>query len=295
MDNKEAIENLKLVLSSPRPRSSDTVRNYLSVANKFLSFVGNGTTPTDRHVRQYFIAQREKGIKESTLQATFTALKKFYQANAWPWPFTKDDRPEIEGEEETPGFTMEEVAELIRHKDEYSKGERFYLALATTYAPRRVELARIKKLDIKDHTIKIDTAKKGEKRTHLIPDEIMPYIEEYHPKKHDVSSLSHMFSRICRKGLGERRKGYGWHSFRRTLVTVLPTVLAKNDKPLTYIGYFLRWSRRTTAATFLGVAMGGRYTRLGLLNEDPFFIDKEIFTVHPFLQYWGNINKGKEE
>lgn len=288
MEANQAVENLKLVLSSPRPRSPDTIRNYLSVANHFMSWLGDGSTPTDKQVRQYFIDRRQAGMKESTLQTTYAVLQKLFRANSWEWPFTKEDRPEKTESPNTPGFTAEEVEQLISHRDDYSKAERFYLAIATTFAPRRIELARIRKVDIKGNTIKIDTAKKGEKRIHLLPDEIMPYIEDYRPRQHDVSALSYMFVRVCKKGLGERKRGYGWHSFRRTLVTMLPVALAKADKSLTYAGYFLRWSRRTTGATFLGVPMAGDYTRPELLSSDPFFIDREVFEVHPFIKLWQN-------
>ena len=39
-------------------------------------------------------------------------------------------------------------------------------------------------------------------------------------------------------------KGYGWHSFRYALDTLLLSALAKADKDMTLVGYFLRWSRK---------------------------------------------------
>jgi len=206
-------------------------------------------------------------MTDGSLRTHFAVLQKLYRANrkvnsttgevAWDWPLESDDRPEAPLETNTPAFTREEVEQLIKNRELYSKGECFYLAMATTYAPRRIELARIKKRDIKGNSIYIDTAKKGEKRTHLIPDEIMPYIEAYRPQENNVSTLSAMFIRICKKGLGKSTKGYGWHSFRTCLDTLLPMSLAKADKPLTLIGYFMRWSRKATGSKFLGTPMGG--------------------------------------
>lgn len=280
------LENLKLVLTSPRPRAPSTLTGYLSIANQFLTWLGDRIPPDDKDVRRYFIKRRDEGISEGSLRTTFSVLRKLFDANNWDWPFTSEDRPEAPSEVTTPAFTREEVEQLIRNRDEYSKAERFYLAIATTYAPRRIELARIRKRHIKDGTIFIDTAKKGEKRTHLIPDEIMPYIEGYRPRGHNVSSLSAMFDRICKKGLGERRKGYGFHSFRRTMDTLLPIALAKADKPLILVGYFLRWNIKSTGVRFLGTPMGGVYARPEILSSDPFFIDREVFEVHPFLPLW---------
>lgn len=294
----EPLENLKLVLTSPRPRAPTTLTNYLSVANNYLTWLGDRLPPDEMDLRRYFMHRRDEGISDSTLRTTFAVLQKLYKANrkvnpatgevAWDWPLVSEDRPELSSEAKTPAFTREEYGQLILKRELYSKGECFYLAIATIYAPRRIELARIKKRDIKGNTVYIDTAKKGEKRTHLIPQEIMPYIEAYHPREHDVRALSFMFDRICKKGLGEKKDGYGWHSFRRTLATLLPIALAKADKPLTLVGYFMRWSRKATGAKFLGTPMGGVYARPEIMSADPFFIDREVFEVHPFLPLWAD-------
>ena len=286
MVQKEELENLKLVLSSPRPRARDTLTTYLSIASQFLNWLGDKIPPDDMDLRRYFLKRREEGKKENTLRTIFAVLERLYRANHWDWPLESEDRPEAPSEIATPAFTREEVEQLIKNRELYYKGDCFYLAIATIYAPRRIELARIKKRDIRDNTLHIDTAKHGEKRTHLIPDEIMPYIEAYRPRENNVSSLSAMFDRICRKGLGEKKHGYGWHSFRRTLDTLLPTALAKADKPLTLVGYFMRWNRKSTGSRFLGTPMGGVYARPEILSSDPFFVDREVFEVHPILPLW---------
>ena len=287
----DALDNLRLVLTSPKPRAAQTLTSYLSAANQFLTWLGDRIPPDEMDLRRYFLKRRDERAGEGTLRKIFAVLKKLYRANHWDWPLEKEDRPEAPLEVNTPAFTREEVAELIKNRELYSRGERFYLAIATIYAPRRIELARIRGRDIKDNTIFLDTAKRGEKRTHLIPDEIMPYIQAYRPRQHNVSTLSATFDRICKKGLGQNKKGYGWHSYRRTLDTLLPMALAKADKPLTLVGYFLRWSRRSTGSRFLGTPMGGIYARPEILSSDPFFVDREVFEVHPFLPLW--VDKGQ--
>ena len=286
MEENEPLENLKLVLTSPRLRAPSTLTGYRSIAGQFLTFLGDRIPPSEMDLRRYFARRRDGGISEGSLRTYYAVLEKLYKANHWDWPLESGDRPEMPSEITTPAFTRDEVEQLIRNRELYSKGECFYLAVATIYAPRRIELARIKKRAIKNHTIYVDTAKGGEKRTHLIPDEIVPYIEAYHPREHNVRALTFMFDRICVKGLGVHKKGYGWHSLRRTLATLLPTALAKADKPLTLVGYFLRWSRRSTGSMFLGTPMGGIYARPEIMGEDPFFTDREVFEVHPFLPLW---------
>lgn len=283
---QKELENLRLVLTEPRLRSPDTLTGYLSMASQFLTWLGDRIPPDEMDLRRYFGHSREEGKSDNTRRTLFAVLKKLYHANHWDWPLQSTDRPPEPEETFERAFTREEIAQLIKNRDLYSKGERFYLAIGTIYAPRRIELARIKKRDIKESTLRIDTAKRGEKRTHLIPDEILPYIQDYHPQENNVSSLSAMFGRICDKGLGKKMRGYGWHSFRYPLNTLLPAALAKGDKDITLVGHFLRWSRKEFGRKIFGTPMVGVYRRAELLSSDPFFIDREVFQVHPFLPLW---------
>lgn len=285
MEKEVALQNLKLVLSSPNPRPPSTVTSYLSCANRFLTWLDK-LPPGDMDVRRYFLYLRSLDQKESTLAKTFQVLKKLFEANEWEWKFSSRDRPEVPVEYTTPAFTPDEVAKLIRNRDLYTHNECFYLAIASIYGPRRVELARVGPWSIRGNTIFIDTAKKGEKRAQLIPEELMPYIKAYHPRKHNVSALSATFHRIVKKAGIPSRKGYGWHTFRHTLDTLLPTACAKADIPLTFIGYFLRWSRKSWGAKILGATMAGAYARPEILSNDPFYIDRQILSVHPFLGFW---------
>ena len=286
------LENLRLVLSSPRPRAPGTLTGYLSMASHFLACVGDKIPPDDMDLRRYFLKRRDEGISENTLRTEFAVLKKLYLANHWDFQFTKDDRPEAPSETNTPAFTRDEVNELIKNRELYSKGERFYLAIATIYAPRRIELSRVKKKDIKVNTLYIDTAKHGEKRTHLIPEEIMPYVQAYRAKENNVSSLSAMFDRICKKGLGKKKKGYGWHSFRRCLITLLISSLAQNNLPITLGAEYMRWSRKTIGAAFLGSITAATYIRQEARSEDPYYVDTVVLSAHPFLPLWVDGEQG---
>ena len=232
---KEALENLKLVLTSPRERAKGTITSYLQTAKVFLDFMGDSHQPTDKDFRRYFVYRRENGIGDRTLTKEFVQLRKLALANDWPWPFTSDDRPVAEEEPFAPAFTPAEIETLIKARDEYSKGEQFYLALSTTWGLRREEMVRVRKRDYTEAMIKIKTAKRGRRVEHIIPDEINPILQNYHPKLGNINSLSYMFYRILSKAGIERQKGYGWHSVRRTLRTLLEFSLAENRLPLPWL------------------------------------------------------------
>jgi integrase len=282
----EAVENLKLVLTSPRERAKGTLTSYLQTAKSFLDFLGDGVPPSDKDFRRYFLHRRDQGITERTLRKEFVQLKKLAEANSWPWPFTSDDTPVPEEEPFAPAFTPEEIRTLIEAQDKYSKGERFYLAVSTTWGLRREEMLRIRKRDYNETTIKIKTAKRGRRVEHLIPDEIKPILQAYHPKLRGINTLSYIFYRILDKAGLPRRKGYGWHSIRRTVETALEWGLAENRLPLSLVADFMGWSKTRKGAMYGGAPMVGVYSHPEVMADDPLAIDKLVLNVHPFVKMW---------
>jgi len=281
-----ALENLRLALTEPKMRAPGTRSSYFSGARQFLIWLGDRIPPSEQDLRRYFAEKRKAGMGQGSRRTLFAVLKKLYISNKWDWPFTDNDREDPPSDVEAPAFTEEEVATLIRNRHKYTVRERFYLALATVFGVRREDMARVTRNDIKGNTIFIRTAHKGIPRWHLIPDEIMPVITAYKPKAHTPSPLSAMFQRICQKGLGENKKGYGWHSIRRTLDSLLPIALAKERLPLTFTAEYLRWSKKSTGTKILGSPMAGHYTHPEILWDDPYALDKIIIPIHPLLHYW---------
>ncbi len=285
----EALENLKLVLTSPRERAPGTITSYLQTARIFLEFLGNGGQPSDKDFRRYFLHRREKDISERTLTKEFIQLKKLAEANNWPWPFTTDDKPVAEEEPFAPAFMPEEIETLIRARDEYSKGELFYLAVSTTWGLRREEMVRIRKRDYNEQTIKIKIAKQKARALrveHVIPDEINSILQNYHPKLKSRGSLGYVFYRVLNKAGIERRKGYGWHSIRRTLRTLLEWNLAENRLPLSLVADYMGWSKTQKGIVYGSTPMLGVYSHPEIISTDPFGIDKLVLGVHPFLKHW---------
>jgi integrase len=294
---KYALENLALALTSPRRRASGTISSYMSTARIFLNWLGDDRIPpNDKDLRRFFLEREKQGIAGSTLGTQFTQLHKLFTENSWPWPFKKEDKPISDEAPHAPALTPQDVEHLILNRAKYTAQENFYLAISITYGLRRDELAKITSRDIKDNTLLVHISKKKKKETrlHLIPEEIMPIIEAWKPKARGSRGLSYCFQRIMAKsGLGSR-KGYGFHSCRRTLLTLLVWNLAENRKDITLAAQFMRWSRLAIGSAFLGSPMAGFYTHPEVLSENPFNLDRTIFQVHPFLHIYRKEQKGWE-
>jgi len=281
-----ALENLRERLSSPRLRAAGTLTSYLVTAANFLTALKDNQAATDSDFRRYFIRRRQGGISERTLRKEFFILKKLALANNWVWPFQADDTPYPEEEPNAPALLPDQVERLIEAKPKFSRGERFFLAIATTWIVRREELSRIKKRDYDGETLIINTAKHGRKVKHLIPDCLKPIFADYRPREHSPAALSAMFQRICAKSGLEHQKGRGWHSIRRTLTTMLAARLPQNSLDPALIADYSGWSRKSMGGFYGGAAMVGIYRHPEILDTDPYGTDRVIYSVHPFLPLW---------
>ncbi len=281
-----ALENLKERLSSPRLRAPTTIKSYLETGQRFLNWKADGQTPTAGDFRRYFIYRREHNISERTLRTEFFHLKKLALSNDWGWPFTKDDTPYSEEEPFQPPLMPEDIEKLIKAQHLYLKSERFFLAVSTTWGSRREEMARIKKRDYDIDSILIRTAKHGQRVRHLIPDVLKPIFEAYRPRQHNPATLSYMFHRVCHKAGVKVEKGYGFHSIRRTLRTLLEWRLAENRLPLSLVADYQGWSKTTKGIAYGGAPMLGVYAHLEVVSSDPFAVDRLVYPVHPFLGFW---------
>jgi len=293
------LENLRLFLTSPRMRKPGTLTSYLQTGKTFLAWLHGDKMPTGEEeeakreagliFRRYFLYRRDKGISERTLAKEFAQLRKLATSNDWPWPFIADDKPLPEEEAYQPAFTPEEIQQIIEARDKYSKGELFYLAVSTTWGSRREEMITIRKRDYNEQTLKIKIAKQKKPTppvVHLIPDVIRPILLNYHPKLTNSNSLSYMFYRILANAGLPQRKGYGWHSFRRSLRTILEWNLAEAKLPLSLVADFMGWSKQQKGLVYGGSPMLGLYAHPEILSSDPFAVEKLILAVHPFLPLW---------
>lgn len=280
------LENLRLALTSPEKKSPFTIGNYLIVARKFLNFTGDKLPPSERKLKRFFAQQKERGITPGSQNFYFFVLKKLYEANSWLWPLSKKDRPEIPESLPTTAFTIDEIKTLIKNRGNYSKEERFYLALATTFGMSRLELARVRRKDIKNRTFHIKSIQHGKGRWAMVPDEIMTALTEYHPREFSVSALSLIFKRILSKSGLEKRKGCGWFSIRVALLERLRVALAQNELPISWADDYLRFRERSIGSKQLDAIRATIYRDIEGTLQEPYALDRLVLRVHPFISFW---------
>ena len=284
----EYLENLELHLTSPRERAPGTISGYLGTASRFLKWLGDRVPPSENDLRRYFLERSKDGISPRTRGTEFVQLKKLYKANDWTWSLEKEDRPIPKEDPFAPAFSADEVIHIINARGKYTPQESFYLAVATTYGTRSGEIGAITSRNIHDGAITIMIEKShGRRRHHLIPDEILPVISAWHPKAREQRAMSYSFQKIMAKsGLGERSR-WGFHAFRRTVQTMLEINLAKNNLPPSYAAQWMGWAKTSIGARYSQAPMAGVYTHTEILsNDDPFYFDRLIYRVHPFLPPW---------
>jgi hypothetical protein len=190
------------------------------------------------------------------------------------WPMPKRSAPVVRDEDvEAPAASIEDMVKMIAaaREGKLEPQETAFVALSTTFGPRREDLVRIRAEDVEDGTIFIDTCKGGSKRIHRIPDEILSFVTQYpFDRRYSPNQLSWMYHRIEYKSGIEYRPGTGWHSPRRRLLTILDDYL-----PLPAVRLFLRWKTKSSPD------MAVRYYSKELEEND-----RDVFAVHPFLPYW---------
>ena len=295
---EEHLDNLRLELTQPRRRKPGTIATYLSTASIFLTWLGDRIPPSRQDFLRWFAWQEDQGISARTRGTRFQQLKRLYKACGWTWEFESVDKPIPEEEPFTPAFTPDEVRLIISKIGEYTKQQAFYLAISTIWGRRSEEMGRVTPKDIKDGMITFDLAKKRipTRRTYIIPESVAPYLSQWRPRKRSSTAVCYNFREMMeRSGLGPRPH-WGWHSFRRTLLTMLMIELAKGGYPPSMAADYMGWSKTTIGQQFYQSAMVGVYTHPEIMSSDPYELDRIVHSVHPFLgDYDSNENRQVEE
>jgi len=243
----------------------------MAEANRFEACCGIKRKYGRSDVIRYLSWLREQGFRQSSIAVMLRAVKLLAQVQGWEFP--RLVMPRTRGSDvRRPALSYEEVCRMIRRgKELLSPRELAYLALSTTYGLRREELGSLGEID---GTVTVQTVKGGPVTTHLVPNEIKPYLVGY--RKACGSYMSLVFRRIITKLAVEKRgERCGWHSIRRGLVTRLVSEKA----PLVNTIRFMRWSEASVKGAFGMVSI--------YAVPDQAEIDLSIFKVHPFLPVWG--------
>jgi len=258
-----------------RGSSHDTAQHWKTWTERFEQVCGVKEKYDRSDVVKFLAWEREQGFSQNSIKTHLRPIKLLAQIQDWHFP-KLSMRKVRDGDITRTIFTKDQVISLIQMgRQLLAPKEISYLALATTYGLRREEMSKPEPPDIADSAITIHVVKGGPTTTHLIPPEIAPYLDSYSPYGKD--HMSHLFLKILYKTGVRVGAGYGWHSIRRALTTEL--VLA--EASVLNIMRFMRWSEASIGK------------ELGMLRiyakKDQARIDSEIFKIHPFLPYWGNM------
>lgn len=269
--------------------STGALRNhYLSYARDFLEY---SEGKLDRQSVEEYLKhiRRKRHLSDGSVNFIYRILRTLFKRNGVEWPFNRGESPQIrEDRIKAPALDPEVIIEMIETaKQRPGSAETTFLALATTYGLRRVEMANLTQEDvnIKDRVIHIATAKHGRERTHIIPEEIIPYLETYDfSQQRSVFKIFVLWYSIERMVGMEHTERLNWHAVRRTLNTLLLDHL-----PDTVVMSFLRWKQRTSSSMPFRYSAQRFVGKKGVTTRvvgEALSVDEKIFEVHPFIKYW---------
>lgn len=284
MTNTEFLEQYSRGLSS----MGKTRTLYLRFAKDFLDY--SDSDFSKENINKYLEhLRREHKYSDGSVNFAFRVVRTLFSRNDLEWPYRRGESPSIrEDSIQAPALHPNTIIRLIHAvKGSGDPNEAAFLALSTTYGLRRVEMGELSQGDvrIKDKTIHIATAKHGRERTHIIPEQIIPYLEghDFNKRISDFYIFTLWYRIENRIGL-KHTDQVGWHSIRRTLNTLLLRKL-----PESTVMSFLRWKQRTSSH------MPFRYSAIKFISEEgettevvgeALDVDNEVFRVHPFIEYW---------
>ncbi len=264
--------------------------HYLRYANNFLDYAEALDKET---VNKYIAKLRKQKRSPGTMNFAFRVIRRLFVVNDLEWPFRRGEAPLItQRDEHKPALDPELIKEMIitARDGKLSSEECCFFALSTTYGLRREEMVNLTPGDINlaNKTIFISTIKHGRQRYHLIPEEILPYLQEHDfNQEYSLVKMSQMFWGVVNgaglQALNSNR--LGWHSIRRSLLSLLHR---SGLDPFT-VHNFMRWKGGVETS----LAIDARYhatSFVGLDGEKPIALeaegDIEVFESHPFISLW---------
>jgi integrase len=283
----EALKRKLLAKYSDNLANSENKNHYLRYAQHFL----NTAEGLDRASIDQYIGNLRKKNKPGTVNFAFRVIRRLFAVNKIDWVYRQGEAPLIKQRDEyRPQLSIESIGAIIiaAKNGKLFPHEQCFVALSTTYGLRRTEMAnlRLDDINLKTRALFIATVKFGRERYHLIPPEIMPYIEQHDFNEHyALATLNVIFKHILLK-CKIRLPNVGWHSIRRALYDSG----VKNGIDALAMRAFMRWKGATgelaMPARYYGNVVVGLGTTTPVLNEAKG--DEDVFEKHPFLPFWGN-------
>jgi len=264
-----------------RGRQVESARRWRSLVQRFEACCGVKDSYDRADVVKFVAELRQEGMRQSSINARFKALRLLCQIQNWDGGFPRLAMPKVKDSEVSrPVFGGGEMFHIItKAKEVCSERELAFLAAASVYGLRREEIGT---LEVRDGVVKVNGAKGGESTLQLIPDVIKDYMREYRGCG-DVAYMTKVFRRIMRKVGLKVNRGYGWHCIRRGLATEL---LLRDVSALNIVR-FMRWCDGSVKSKFGMLAIYDR--------REQHKIDRSIFEVHPFLSFWSSNRSNQTE
>jgi site-specific recombinase XerD len=246
--------------SNSKTTYDSILRSYLAIIPKEQAITQNGLS--------LFVSELEKkNYSKSTVRLYYYAVLKTLKDLGVE---IQDLNPPIIDEDEVNRhiYKEEEVNNLIdtaiRLGGIYAKS----FVISTVYGLRRTEISKLdnSNINIADRILRVKSVKKGKTVNHLIPDNIVNFIDNSTKFLCD-SGMSRIFNKVADMA-GVNIEHSGWHSIRRALVSGL----LLNGVPQEIVLGFMRWKT---------------HTMLDIYHIRNPREDIVVFESHPFLKMWG--------
>jgi integrase len=237
-----------------------------------------------------------KNYAPNSIALIFKVIRTVFDRNELDWPFNRGEAPMVrEDDVNAPALDPDIIREMIGAvKDSDNEAAQALLAISTTYGLRQEEIINLTQDDFsfRNRTIYVNTLKHGRQRTHLLPDNIIPYVRPY---DFDISRsrffMINLWYTMENMISFKHVEGVGWHAVRRTLDTLL-----LRDFPVTDVRSFLRWKQSTSndmAYRYSKTKFVGREGVSVEMSADSLSGDQVIFakdengnSKHPFIEEW---------
>lgn len=259
--------------------SEKTKFRYLEAIRKVMEYPDFDFTAEG--IRSYLAWMSRENYKSNSWNFYYYVIKTVVtRVFGQEWPIAEGPQQVDEDDLIRPIFSLSGIKSMIEKVKSggIEQGDLTRFAISTTFGIRRVEFTDQVPEDIskKNSTFRVHTAKHGDVRTHILPDEIKPYLypDSLEPMQDwEVTESFKRIARLCGVPTNER---YGWHSCRRRLVTYFDDMKMPEEE----IYKFMRWKRRKTILH--------RYIVRSPQEADRRLADVDLsfFRVHPFLPVW---------
>lgn len=290
MDINRALEDY---LDS-KGRAETTKKRY----SQALAFVQDKVplTNLDKDNIRHFLAElKREGYRSSSIRFYYKFLKTLCEnVLDQTWPLKRKDYPADDQKPRKPTFSEETLNEMIKKitKSSIDNETLARFAVATIYAPRRVELADLaskKQINIGRGVIRIETKKHGEIRDQPIPGTIKKLLSSAKLTPISVAQMTILFRRMELACGIPHVKGFGFHAVRRRVVTSLKKAVKKNGGNKNDVYIFLRWKLPRTIMDEYDV------TEQAEIEEEMVAVDEKVLAVHPFLKTWQTVADEKSK